>query len=82
MTESGNTSPAVLTLNAGSSSVKWAFIALPKFSGFSILNPFSWVPIGLTTQTGYYKAFFFYYLGSAMLMGLVEKGYDYLKKKK
>jgi uncharacterized membrane protein (DUF106 family) len=59
-----------------------SFIALPKFSGFSILNPFSWVPIGLTTQTGYYKAFFFYYLGSAMLMGLVEKGYDYLKKKK
>lgn len=58
-----------------------SFIALPKFDGFNMLNPASWIPIGLTLQTGYYKAFFFYYMGSAMLMGLVEKGYDYFKLK-
>lgn len=59
-----------------------SFIALPKFIGFNILNPMSWVPVGLTTQTGYYKAFFFYYMGSAIIMGLIEKGYDYFKLKK
>ncbi|MDD2531190.1 MAG: EMC3/TMCO1 family protein [Candidatus ainarchaeum sp.] len=58
-----------------------SFIALPKFNGFNLLNPFSWVPIGLTIETGYYKAFFFYYMGSAMLMSLIEKVYDYFKKK-
>lgn len=59
-----------------------SFIALPKFVGFNMFNPMSWVPVGLTMQTGYYKAFFFYYMGSAILMGLVEKGYDYFKLKK
>lgn len=59
-----------------------SFIALPKFIGFNLLNPASWVPVGLTMQTGYYKAFFFYYMGSAMLMGLVERVYDYFKLKK
>ena len=59
-----------------------SFIALPKFIGFNIINPASWVPVGLTMQTGYYKAFFFYYFGASIIMGLVEKVYDYIKKKK
>lgn len=57
-----------------------SFIALPKFIGFNLFNPASWVPVGLTMQTGYYKAFFFYYFGASILMGLVEKVYDYFKK--
>jgi uncharacterized membrane protein (DUF106 family) len=59
-----------------------SFIALPKFIGFNIFNPASWMPVGLTMQTGYYKAFFFYYFGASIIMGLVEKVYDYIKKKK
>ena len=68
------------TLYAG----QWieSFVALPKFIGFNIFNPSSWVPVGLTFQTGYYKAFFFYYFGASIVMGLVEKVYDYIKKKK
>jgi hypothetical protein len=30
----------------------------------------SWVPAGLTTATGYYKAYFFYYLASTIIMGI------------
>lgn len=58
-----------------------SFIALPKFNGFFLFNPFSWIPVGFTTQSGFYKMFFFYYMGSAMVMSLVEKVYDYFKEK-
>jgi len=58
-----------------------SFIMLPKFSNFFMLNPLSWIPIGLTQYTGFYKAYFFYYLGSAIVLGFIENIYDkYLKK--
>jgi len=58
-----------------------SFVVLPTFNGFSILNPFSWVPIGLSVSTGFYKMFFFYYFISAIVVGRIEWAYDkYVKK--
>jgi uncharacterized membrane protein (DUF106 family) len=58
-----------------------SFVVLPTFNGFNILNPVSWIPIGLSTSTGFYKMFFFYYFVSAIIVGRIEWGYDkYIKK--
>ncbi len=53
-----------------------SFIPLPLFNNFFLLNPASWIPIGLTTITGYYKAYFFYYLISTIVLTIIEKVYD------
>ena len=52
---------------------------LPKFAGFMIWNPMSWIPVGVTTTTGYYKAYFFYYFVLTIALNIIEKIYD--KKK-
>jgi hypothetical protein len=59
-----------------------SIIPLPKFSNFFLLNPLSWIPIGLTMTTGYYKMYFFYYLISAIVMNYIDKAYDKFVKKK
>jgi uncharacterized membrane protein (DUF106 family) len=64
----------------GSSSFE-SLIPLPAFNGFSIINPASWIPVGITTTTGYYKAYFFYYLIITIILGIVEKIYDNNLKK-
>jgi uncharacterized membrane protein (DUF106 family) len=46
-------------------------IPLPAFNNFNLLNPMSWVPVGLTTTSGYFKMYFFYYLISGALIGLI-----------
>lgn len=56
-----------------------SIIPLPQFSEFGLLNPLSWMPIGITTTTGYYKAYFFYYLITTIILTIIEKIYD--KKK-
>ena len=53
-----------------------SFIALPTFNGFNMLNPFSWVPTGLSVQTGFFKMYFFYYLGCSIIFNLIENVYD------
>jgi uncharacterized membrane protein (DUF106 family) len=60
-----------------------SIIPLPKFNDFFLLNPVSWIPIGLSTATGYYKAYFFYYMISVIVLNFIEKGYDkFIKIKK
>lgn len=58
-----------------------SIIPLPKFDGFGLLNPISWIPIGVTNTTGYYKAYFFYYLISTIIITIIEKVYDKKIKK-
>lgn len=53
-----------------------SFVVLPIFNGFNMLNPFSWIPIGLSTSTGFFKMYFFYYLVISLGLNLVEKIYD------
>ena len=53
-----------------------SFIPLPKFAEFAIVNPASWMPIGLTNMTGYYKAYFFYYFIATIGFSIIEKVYD------
>ncbi|MEK6958784.1 MAG: EMC3/TMCO1 family protein [archaeon] len=67
---------------------------LPHFTGFWLLNPFSWIPtfpavcqvesvcfLPLTMTTGYLKAYFFYYFVSSIAISGLEKLYDnYLNK--
>jgi uncharacterized membrane protein (DUF106 family) len=57
-------------------------IPLPKFSDFNLLNPVSWIPIGLSVEAGYYKMYFFYYIISTIVLGFIEKAYDQIKNKK
>lgn len=66
-----------------------SIIPLPRFLNFSIWSPESWIPACifnggecLTMQTGYYKAYFFYYLIATIVLGIVVKIYDTVKKKK
>lgn len=53
-----------------------SFVVLPTFNGFNMLNPFSWVPTGLSTQTGFFKMYFFYYMACSLVMNFIEKVYD------
>jgi len=54
-----------------------SFIALPMFEGFNMLNPLSWIPVGLETSgIGFFKMYFFYYLIVSLGLNLVEKVYD------
>ena len=57
-----------------------SLIPLPSFNAFNILNPTSWIPTGITSTTGYYKAYFFYYLIMTIILGILEKIYDNKKK--
>ncbi len=66
-----------------------SIIPLPRFLDFSIWSPGSWIPACvfnggecLTMQTGYYKAYFFYYLIATIVFGIIEKIYDMAKKRK
>ena len=53
-----------------------SFMPLPMFAGFAFFNPLSWIPIGVTTMTGYYKAYFFYYFIATIALTIIEKIYD------
>jgi uncharacterized membrane protein (DUF106 family) len=54
-----------------------SFVALPMFEGFNMLNPMSWIPVGLETSgIGFFKMYFFYYLVISLVINLVEKIYD------
>ncbi len=53
-----------------------SFIPLPTFNSFALLNPGSWIPTGVGTTTGYYKAYFFYYLISTISLAIVEAVYN------
>jgi uncharacterized membrane protein (DUF106 family) len=53
-----------------------SFIALPTFNGFNMLNPFTWIPTGLSVQTGFFKMYFFYYLGCSLTINFIEGIYD------
>jgi len=68
------------TLYSGQTLV--SVIPLPTFNSFFLLNPASWIPTGLSTATGYYKAYFFYYMISVIVLSFIEKGYDKVKQKK
>jgi uncharacterized membrane protein (DUF106 family) len=57
-----------------------SIIPLPAFNSFNLLNPLSWIPVGITITSGYYKIYFFYYLISAIAIGFIEKGYDAVKQ--
>jgi uncharacterized membrane protein (DUF106 family) len=57
-----------------------SLIPLPKFVGFNILNPGSWIPVGVTIMTGYYKAYFFYYLISTITIAIIEKVIEKIRK--
>ncbi|MCX6798736.1 MAG: EMC3/TMCO1 family protein [Candidatus Diapherotrites archaeon] len=46
---------------------------LPQFHGFSIINPFSWVPVGIGTETGYLRWYFISYLIISILLGIAMK---------
>ncbi|MFA6065435.1 MAG: EMC3/TMCO1 family protein [archaeon] len=59
-----------------------SIIPLPTFNNFFLLNPLSWIPVGLGMTAGYYKIYFFYYLIAAILMNYIDKGYDKFIKKK
>ena len=50
-----------------------ALHALPKFNGFFLLNPFSWVPTGLTIQTGMLKAYVFSSLEASIAITIILK---------
>lgn len=61
-----------------------SFVPLPKFIDFNMLWPptwFSWIEGGFTTTTGFFKMYFFYYLGCSLIINFVEGLYDKLKKK-
>lgn len=57
-----------------------SIIPLPKFVDFQLLNPASWIPVGMTTTTGYYKAYFFYYLICTITINIIEKIIGKVKK--
>ncbi len=58
-----------------------SFVVLPTFNGFFMLNPLSWIPTGLSTSTGFFKMYFFYYLVISLGLNLIEKIYDTKIKK-
>jgi uncharacterized membrane protein (DUF106 family) len=56
-----------------------SLIPLPLFINWAIWNPASWIPVGVTMTTGYYKAYFFYYLIATIVFTVIEKVYDKVK---
>jgi len=56
-----------------------SLIPLPTFESFQPFNPMSWVPNGLGMMSGYYKMYFFYYMISAIALGIIDKLYDKVK---
>ena len=57
-----------------------SIIPLPTFESFQPFNPMSWVPNGLGVTSGYYKMYFFYYMISAIGLGIIDKIYDKAKE--
>lgn len=58
-----------------------SIIPLPAFDGFNFLSPATWIPVGMTNTTGYYKAYFFYYLIATITISIIEKIYEKKIKK-
>lgn len=58
-----------------------SLIPLPAFNGFNFFDPLTWIPVGLTTTTGYYKAYFFYFLISTIVISVIDKVYEKKIKK-
>lgn len=58
-----------------------SFVPLPTFNAFNMLNPFTWMPVGLSTSTGFFKMYFFYYLVCSLAINVIESMYDKMKKK-
>lgn len=59
-----------------------SLIPLPTFHNFTLWNPTTWVPIGVGMTSGYYKAYFFYYIISTITVTIVERIYDMVKHPK
>ena len=46
---------------------------VPKFEGFFMFNPFTWMPVGWVGQTGWLKWYFITYLITSITIGIVMK---------
>ena len=46
---------------------------VPKFEGFFMFNPFTWMPVGWVGQTGWLKWYFIVYLITSITIGIVMK---------
>ena len=55
---------------------------VPKFEGFFMLNPFSWMPVDWVNQTGWLKWYIIIYFVLSMGWGIVLKIKDIAVKKK
>ena len=59
-----------------------ALFPLPKFSGFFLLNPLTWIPVDFTTTTGWLKWYFFSYLIISIIVGIVWRAVEKTRGKK
>jgi len=55
---------------------------LPKFQGFFFLNPFTWVPVGWGTETGWLKWYFIIYLIASIAISIALKAREKFIKEK
>jgi len=55
---------------------------VPKFEGFFMLNPFTWVPVGWVSQSGWLKWYFITYLLTSIAIGAVTKVKEKIVDKK
>jgi len=46
---------------------------VPKFNGFFMFNPFTWIPVGWNMQSGWLKWYFISYLLISITLGIVLK---------
>ncbi len=46
---------------------------VPKFEGFFLLNPLSWIPVGWSLTTGWLKWYFITYLITLIILSIVLK---------
>jgi len=53
---------------------------LPKFQGFFLLNPLSWLPVGLSIKTGWLKLYFFSYLITSIVVSIALKIVEKMRK--
>lgn len=54
---------------------------VPKFEGFFLLNPFTWIPTGFVAETGYAKWYIISYFIFAIVLGIALKVREKLSKK-
>lgn len=55
---------------------------VPKFSGFFMFNPFTWMPVDWTMQSGWLKWYFISYLLISIVLGIILKIREIALKKK